>query len=115
MRTLILASVAVLGLSATAYAGEGNGDPFPGPSFAVASTPGAHPYATRDQDPYQFRVPGATTRLQGVRLSVAHDQDPFQYRVAGTRIGGSDTPALATREQSPTATNAKTEAATPHG
>jgi hypothetical protein len=116
MRSLLIASVALLGLSASAaYAGEGNGDPFPGPNAAVTTTPSAHPYATKDQDPYQFRVAGATTRLEGVKLSIDHSQDPFQYRVAGTRLGGPDNSALASRDQAPTATNAKTEAASPHG
>lgn len=116
MRSLLIASVAMLSLTATAaYAGEGNGNPFPGPDFTVSTRPSAHPYATKDQDPFQYRVAGATTQMTGVKLSVAHDQDPFQYRVAGTRIGGSDSPALASRDQAPTATNARTEAASPHG
>jgi hypothetical protein len=116
MRSLLIASVALLGLSATAaYAGEGNGDPFPGPNAALTTRPSSHPYVNKDQDPYQFRVAGLTTQLVGVKLSIDHSQDPFQYRVAGVHVGGSDNSALASRDQAPTATNAKTEAATPHG
>ncbi len=114
MRNLLIASVALIGLSATAaYAGEGNGNPFPGPDAAVTSRIGSHPYATKDQDPYQFRVAGTTSQVGSVKLSVDHSQDPFQYRVAGSQIGGSDNPSLASRDQSPTATNARTEAAAP--
>ncbi len=114
MRNLLIASVALIGLSATAaYAGEGNGDPFPSPNASVTSTVGAHPYANKDQDPYQFRVAGAVSQVDGYKLSVDHSQDPFQFRVAGSQIGGSDNPSLASRDQSPTATNARTEAAAP--
>ena len=116
MRSLLIASVALLSVSVpVAFAAEGNGDPFPGPSAAIVTHPGARPYVNKDQDPYQYRVTGVTTQLNGVKLSVDHTQDPFQYRVAGSRIGGSDRPTLASRSQSPTATNAKTEAASPHG
>lgn len=114
MRRLVIASVALIGLSAgMAYAGEGNGDPFPGPDAAVTSRIGRSPYVAKDQDPYQFRTAGVSTRVGSYKLSIAHDQDPYQFRVVGSVVG-SPTSAVAAGDQSPTATNVTTQAATPH-
>ncbi len=115
MRTFLFATAAVMCLSATAaYAGEGNGDPFPGPDATVTSRIGRQTTVAKDQDPYQFRMAGTITRVDSYKLNVNHDQDPYQMRVAGTVVG-SPTSAMASGDQSPTATNVTTQAATPHG
>ena len=86
MRNIFLAGVAMLGFVGAAYAGEGNGEPFPGPSAEVTTVTGQVKYGMNSQDPYQYRVAGAPTTVTNFKAVATKDTDPYQYRVAGQTI-----------------------------
>ena len=95
MRNILLAAAAVLSLSATAYAGEGNGDPFPGPDAAVTSAVG-NGITARGQDPFHYAAPTEAARTDGYKY-VTKSQDPYQFHVTDRVLMGQapNTVALA--------------------
>ena len=67
MRFILFAATIAAGLSAhAAYAGEGNGDPFP------------------------FRAPGVTTTFSGYKALPPGLDDPFPYRSPGQAVSQVD-------------------------
>ena len=103
MRAIFVASAALLALSATAaYAGEGNGDPFPGPNAAVTTKADPTGIASRDDAPFNYYNKGTPVDTSHVQLSYDHADDPYGYHVAGTAVkqaaptvGPEDTTATA--------------------
>ena len=81
MRSLLLATAALFGLAHAAYAGEGNGEPFPGPDASVTTNVGTPVYAHKDQDPFQYRVTGPATSMGGYKPLANKSQDPYPFRV----------------------------------
>ena len=99
MRTILFASAAVFfATTGLAFAGEGNGEPFPGPDFAVTTrTSDAH-LAMKNQDPFSYAAGGTTMTLGGSYTQAASkNQDPFPFAAAPTVIGQPGPSALAQR------------------
>ena len=72
MRFTLLAATAAVGLFAhAAYAGEGNGDPFP------------------------FRAPGVTTTFNGYKALPANMADPFPFRAHAQTVTQVDRDRMA--------------------
>lgn len=85
MRNFIIVGMAFLGMAGAASAGEGNGEPFPGPTAVVTTVTTNAVIAHRDQDPYQYRIGGTATNV--TMAAVTHrNQDPYQFRMAGQMV-----------------------------
>ena len=70
--TLLAATIAAAGMIAhAAYAGEGNGDPFP------------------------FRAPGVTTTFNGYKALPPGLDDPYPFRAPGQAVSQSDRDRMA--------------------
>ena len=104
MRNFLIASIALIGMTGAAFAGEGNGEPFPGPSAEVTTRTDNAVYVHQNQDPYQYRAASGATSVTAAM--VGHkDQDPYQLRMAGQVVR---TGAPLTGPQSGTATASTT-------
>lgn len=79
MRYLHLAAAAVCCLSSAAYAGEGNGEPFPGPDNALNTVVGDGVTA-RMQDPFHYAAPTTVYRYGASPAYATRMQDPYQFR-----------------------------------
>lgn len=109
MRSLLLATIAVFGLSGTVYAGEGNGEPFPGPDASVTTDVSKPVYGHKSQDPFQFYVPGVSTSVSNLKPLAGRSQDPFPFHAPDTVValhgpitGPQSGTALTTTGQGPT-------------
>jgi hypothetical protein len=73
----------VLGLSASvAYAGEGSGEPFPGPDAAVVSKVAPNGIVSGNDDPFHYNGAVAATRTNTFKLNPNNPDDPFPFHVA---------------------------------
>ncbi len=99
MRTILLASVTVLIASTgIAFAGEGNGEPFPGPDFAVTTRTDNATLAMKGQDPFSFAAGNTSMRLGGTyKQAQAKNQDPFPFSATPGVIGQQSPSAVAQR------------------
>ena len=86
MKKLLLAATAVLGLSVTAYAGEGNGEPFPPPDSGVVANVQNPKYTMGADAPFNHFVPGSSTTLSHYVQAPGASQDPFPYKTSGRVI-----------------------------
>lgn len=88
MKTIALATAALLGLSAAAFAGEANNEPFPIPSAGVITqTQGAH-YTMGSDAPFNYFVAAKPTPLTGYVQARGGNQDPFPFKSAGRMVYG---------------------------
>ncbi len=97
MRAILLASVTVLVASTgLAFAGEGNGEPFPGPDFAVTTRTENARLAMKGQDPFSFAAGSTAMRLGGsYKAAQAKNQDPFPFSATPGVIGQPSPSAVA--------------------
>jgi hypothetical protein len=96
MRGLLLASIVFIGASASvALAGEGNGEPFPGPDFVVVTRTANAKLAMKGQDPFSYAAGGTTMTLGRYKQAVAKTQDPFPFAAPSTVIQQQNPSALA--------------------
>jgi hypothetical protein len=86
MKKLLLAATAVLGLSVTAYAGEGNGEPFPAPDTGVVTSVQNPKYTMGADAPFNYFAPGGSTSLSHYVQAPGASQDPFPYKTSGRVI-----------------------------
>ncbi|HYZ61988.1 MAG TPA: hypothetical protein VE650_05995 [Acetobacteraceae bacterium] len=86
MKKLLLLTAAVLGLSATAYAGEGNGEPFPPPDIGVTTRVENPKYTMGSQAPFNYVVPSTPTSMKGYVQAPPASQDPYPFKSAGRVI-----------------------------
>jgi hypothetical protein len=110
MRILLIAGVALLGLSASAaYAGDGNGEPFPGPDAAVTTKVDPHGIVSGNDDPFHYYGSGTPVSTGGFKLNANNPDDPFPYKTAGTVIG-RPAPSVGPGSPAPTVTAGHTPA-----
>jgi hypothetical protein len=104
MRSIVIAGVAMLALSTTAaFAGDGNGDPFPGPNAAVTSNTNPKGIASGNDDPFHYYGSGTPTATNGFKLNANNPDNPFPYSAPGMVVA-QPAPTVGPGSPAPTVT-----------
>ena len=69
-----------------ALAGEGNGEPFPGPDAMVTTKVGTPVYAHKNQDPFQFSAPATSMSMTEYKPLSSKAQDPYPFHGPDTVV-----------------------------
>jgi hypothetical protein len=110
MRNLLIAGVALLSLVTTAaYAGDGNGEPFPGPDAAVTTRVNPNGIASGNDDPFHYYGTSKPVSTSGFKLNANNPDDPFPYKAAGTVVS-RPAPTVGPSSPAPTVTAGHTPA-----
>jgi hypothetical protein len=86
LKMTLLATAAIAGLSLTAWAGEGRGDPFPGPDAAVTSTVPSPNYTMGADAPYNYFSTGKPVPLTGYHQADGQMDNPYPFSMPGQVI-----------------------------
>lgn len=104
MRSIVFAGIALLALSTTsAFAGEGNGDPFPGPDAAVKSTTNSKRIASGNDDPFHYYGVGQPSPTSGFTFNANNPDNPFPYSAPGMVVA-QPAPTVGPGSPAPTVT-----------
>ncbi len=86
LKYMLAASVAIVGLSATAYAGEGHGDPFPGPDNAVTEQVQPYGYTMGADAPFNYFGVNTPTPMASYKQAPGNPDDPYPFQMNGQLI-----------------------------
>lgn len=92
LKMTLCATVAVIGLSGAALAGESNGDPFPGPDAAVARTVQNPNYTMGADAPFNYYASPTPVPLTNYQQAPGQMDNPYPFSMPGQVIQVGPTP-----------------------
>ncbi len=95
MKQVLAAALATFAMTGVALAGEGNGDPFPGPDAVVREEVGKPNYTMGADAPFNYFYTARPTPLEGYHAAAGSSQDPFPFKASGQVIQVGPTPPSA--------------------
>ena len=85
MKTLIAAAALTL-LAGAAFAGEGNGEPFPAPDMGIAHSTQNPKYTMGLDAPYNYFYQPTPMPLNNYSRAASAIQDPFPFKMPGQMV-----------------------------